>query len=562
MATWNPSPGVAYLDKIPTEVWLRCWMHCPKRHLRRLGLVCHYFHNLCLPFLFQHQTFFPPPPEDVDRDNWIETTQALHRSTLRLAKLAASPHVSSVRTWYFRGSSGMLDLAETHPYIVNIHLVQDTYLKAVHIFHSTLSHYQKLQSLRLDDFFIGTQFRETLSSLTQLEDLNLSNCTVACPTGRLLPLHKLNVTGRRARTADLMGDPLQLVVPDALITLRFDGSLVGVCVLYALADLTLAHLVELTIELTPPIAEIFFTSFVNSACPRLERLHIPHVSRAAVIPTRIPPTAVPLLQSFKGPLSLLRLFIPDRPVTFIRVSSPSTASTPEILSALSDIAQSSATLSVLELHPQIAGSPEILAALTELLPDLRQLSLELKEPSRLWPPLVVGAPTTQSVSSGSEWEEGVDDRTVELSDDGSLDSMASDVSAVPSDDEEASGLPDEPEPGYMYRRSGKSYPPPRDAAHEGDPEDPELFPGVVEGMCAGRIALPQHLEMLRFRQPGGSWGGSTGFTMTEEHRTLLCLGALRPGLQQIGFAKNAKTMWTRRGNVWTQRVSGNKVIAL
>ncbi|KAJ7436637.1 hypothetical protein FB451DRAFT_188349 [Mycena latifolia] len=545
---------LSYVDKIPTEIWLRCWVLCPNHHLRRLTLVCRYFRNLCLSLLFQHQTFSTPHPTDVDRDSWITHTLALHRSYLRLGKLAASTYVSSVRSWDFRGSSG---LPVEHRDIANIHLVQETYLKVLRRFTSTLGLCHKIQSLRLDEIVITPPFRKTLTSLMQLDELKLNDCTVTRSPESPLLLRKFAVTGERAKTEELTGDPLELVASGTLSCLKLDGSPVGLHVLSALAHQTFTLLIDLTIDLTPPVASIFFTSIVNSSLPRLEHLHITHLSRSVVLPTRISSTALAALHSFKGPRELLPLFVPGRPVVFIRVSRPFTATTPEILSALADISRASATPHVLELHPRIDGRSEVFDALTELLPDLRQLSFELNEPPWSWPPLVA-APASVTGSSEGEWEEEpVDERTVELSDDGTLEFVDSDVSDAMSDyDDGVTELPTNVKAGYMYVRSGKEFPPPDNVVQD---EDPQLFPGFVEEICAGRVQLPPYLEELGFRQP--EWTKSA-FTRNDQHRVLLRLGARHPALREIAFTRNYSTVWRRCGEVWTQRGTGRKVIRL
>ncbi|KAJ7667037.1 hypothetical protein B0H17DRAFT_1143015 [Mycena rosella] len=467
------------------------------------------------------QRFSAPHRIHLDVHSWIGITLALHRTYLRLRKLSDSDAYASL---------------------------------VLQRFTATLGRYQKLRALTLDGFFIGPgRFRDTLASLTQLEELNLSGCNVVGSSRRTLNLRKFTVSGKRATKGERR-DPLQLVSPDALSCLKVDGSAVGIDVLQSLAGQTLALLVDLALQLTPPIADIFFTSIVNDGFPRLERLHVTHVSHTTVLLARIALTALPLLQSFKGPLEFLRVFIPDHPVTFICVSPPSiasTATTPDILAALADIAKSSAAPHALELQLQIDGSPEVFAALISLLPELRQLSLQLKEPSRFWPPLVTADLGSPDLSE-DEWADSeIDERTVELSDDGSLESVASDVSAALAHDDRVLELPATLKPGYMYGapmsyRYGKEYAPPDDLVHD---EDPELFPGVVEGMCTGRIALSPHLEVLRFGQP--SWTTNGAFGTNDHHHALLRLGALNPVLREISFMENGK----RKG-------SGNRVIAL
>jgi hypothetical protein len=57
---------------------------------------------------------------------------------LRLKKLAASAHVSSVRSWEFQGDFSFQDIADRCRAVVNIGLVEKTYLKVIGMFTRTL----------------------------------------------------------------------------------------------------------------------------------------------------------------------------------------------------------------------------------------------------------------------------------------------------------------------------------------------------------------------------------------------------------------------------------------
>ncbi|KAJ6600342.1 hypothetical protein DFH09DRAFT_1355655 [Mycena vulgaris] len=236
------------------------------------------------------------------------------------------------------------------------------------------------------------------------------------------------------------------------------------------------------------------------------------MSQTAVLPARIPLTDMPLLQSFEGPLKLLGLFIPGHCYVHPRLCFPH-----EITSARNDIAQSSAA-PLIELHPRAAGSSELFAALTEGVSELRQLSLELNEPSRFWPPLVAVNPSFRSESEEEAELDELDERTVELSDDGTLELMESEVSdGYDDEDNDAVELLTDVQTRYMYGRSGEVFPPPPDATAD---ENPERFPSVMASMCTGRVALPEHLEQPR------SWKFAAALELTDQHRALLRLGAL------------------------------------
>ncbi|KAJ6541173.1 hypothetical protein DFH09DRAFT_889286, partial [Mycena vulgaris] len=89
-----------YLDVLPFEVWLACWAFASHRQLRRLSLVCRPFRSLCLPHLFHHQSFDVAALEyRINNTNWIDRVCHLHRTAVRLEKIAEGPHVLMVRSW-------------------------------------------------------------------------------------------------------------------------------------------------------------------------------------------------------------------------------------------------------------------------------------------------------------------------------------------------------------------------------------------------------------------------------------------------------------------------------
>jgi hypothetical protein len=129
----------SYLNTVATEIWARFWFYSSPTDLRRLVLVCRYFRDICQPFLFQRQRFRAPDSADFDPEFWLDSVRDLHRSTIRLRKLGGSIHASSVRSWNFDGHDGYASLVDTHPNILNITSMEETYLKLVRIFADTLA---------------------------------------------------------------------------------------------------------------------------------------------------------------------------------------------------------------------------------------------------------------------------------------------------------------------------------------------------------------------------------------------------------------------------------------
>ncbi|KAJ7817412.1 hypothetical protein B0H13DRAFT_1662719, partial [Mycena leptocephala] len=100
LPTSSMDPPVAYLRLLPVEVWLECWTLCSIRQIRRLSLVCHLFRSICLPLLLQDQTFdMEALRSGIDQDSWMNHVRHLHRTAVRLDKLAEAPFARFVQTW-------------------------------------------------------------------------------------------------------------------------------------------------------------------------------------------------------------------------------------------------------------------------------------------------------------------------------------------------------------------------------------------------------------------------------------------------------------------------------
>ncbi|KAJ7692440.1 hypothetical protein B0H17DRAFT_1200498 [Mycena rosella] len=256
-----------YVDRVATEVWLNCWTFCDTASLRRLCRVCRYFLGLCQPLLFRSYRVIGPA---VEAENWISTTQDLHYQAYRLTKLAASTHATSLRTWRWLGNPDLAHLTELFPHITNIGALEDTWLRLVRVFTTTLGAYQRLTLLYLQELNIDAEFRATLALLEHLEDLSLRHCELLAPSGDLLPLRQFYFSVYDTELSEPAAEELHLIGRDELRCLTLDGSRESDSFLAALVIHPLPRLVEFTISLTDDVFARFFTCL--DACPLLASL--------------------------------------------------------------------------------------------------------------------------------------------------------------------------------------------------------------------------------------------------------------------------------------------------
>ncbi|KAJ6613742.1 hypothetical protein B0H10DRAFT_2047347 [Mycena sp. CBHHK59/15] len=574
----DPSQNVAYCTNIPTEVWVRCWSLSSSRDLRRLVFVCRHFRDICQPLLFQHQHFRAPDPEDIDRGNWMLTTRDLHRSSIRLKKLVASAHVSSVRSWQFHGNFEFPDLAETYPNVLNIGLVDKTYLNMVRIFAGTLGVHQNLRSLCLDYLTIDAPFRETLASLGRLEELTFDSCDIISRRGPLLSLQ--NFTLERSSSDHYHNhycdEPLDIVSPDTLRVLNLDGCRDSRALLSVLANqsLTFNNLITLSVEVSDSAAKPFLAFLEH--CPQLARLEIYRSLLSGPIQDRVSPTAIPLLRSFKGPRLLAGMFIFDRPVAVVELSDDSDfsaenkAAEKDIIRDLADIAHSSVAVHSLSMAAPMQTALKILTAIATHFPEMQELALGLREPPpapKPWVPHNNIDDDTDAASSVAGSEVEVDEGTLELSENESLESISSfgysPIILVSDDEEEnAPAIPEVLVPGHMYTTSGRVFPPAA-TPPASTLADPESFSSLIDCICAEHASLPASLVSLRFTQPS-LWHAlrqASSLTLADQHRAVLAFERQLPALRELAFGVDS-SVWTRYRDTWTQKRTGTKIASL
>ncbi|KAJ7719439.1 hypothetical protein DFH07DRAFT_1067874 [Mycena maculata] len=350
------------------EIWCVCFGFCSVFTLRQLSLVCRYFCTLCRPLLSRRQSISAPHAV-VSRHNWLKLTMDLHNKAEALNELATSPLAAFVREWHFT-SDRSLDLQPRHPLIVNIHVLQDTWLRLNTIFTTTLGAYRRLTVLDLAHLTIDAEIRTVFESLEALKELSLSDCDIVSRTGTPLPLKKIQSVR------------FHVVAPHNLQRLTVSALLDAQALFVTLVHRPLPHLTHLSIVLTTRISDLFFV--VLDSCARLERIEIRSVNLfgrigdlSELCPDQLPPATLPVLNRFEGVFSLVGRFVHNRPVNDVRLArSPLEMTAEEVLSTLATISQSSVTLRSLSIGPALppAASPEIsMSILRAALPFLGQI---------------------------------------------------------------------------------------------------------------------------------------------------------------------------------------------
>jgi hypothetical protein len=375
-------PPVLYLHFIPQELWLACWILCSSRQQRRLSLVCQIFRSLCLPLLLEHQRFDITSLESrLNPTNWIDRVRHLHRTAVRLDRLAEEPRVLLVRSWKVRATwtGGIMALPNSHPNIQNIDLFETVHERVRTTFLVTLSLYQHLCTLHIEGLDIDASFRNTLASLPMLDSLTVCRCHIVAHDGflklgrftQLVPTDSWVVIQTQSTE-----NPFQLPSPYSLRVLDIqdaDGITplirgFGLRQLPELVDITLATLYSVGV----------FFDFLKQ-CPRLESLRITAIPAQFLpsLPKYISPETIPGLRTLAGSPLLIRLLVPNRPVsavTILGMQDTGGVSREELMDVVAQSAQAAAPLRSLVVPPT-SLTLDSMTDMISLFPELRELTM-------------------------------------------------------------------------------------------------------------------------------------------------------------------------------------------
>ncbi|KAJ6512406.1 hypothetical protein C8R45DRAFT_1152033 [Mycena sanguinolenta] len=300
-------------SRLPVELWLACWTLCSRRQLRRLSLVCKLFRDICLPLLFQHQTF-EAPRERLWPRNWTVHLHRYHRAAVRLDGLFGSAQVGSVYSWKFR--AGKLQL----PYereIRHIRLLARMHARLLKAFSTTLGLYRDLRSLHLEALVIDAHFRRIFSKLSRLDTLVLHSCDIVARKGFIMRLRSFTISANEpaAHTAKVPREPLRIVAPDSVHTLHLNATDETAPLLAAFRGAQFPRLVILSLQ---HLSDLDMLLAFLAQCPGLETLKITAVQPdviASLPQYTLSPDTIPALRDLtviRG--EMLAFFSSNRPI--------------------------------------------------------------------------------------------------------------------------------------------------------------------------------------------------------------------------------------------------------
>ncbi|KAJ7091094.1 hypothetical protein C8R44DRAFT_817734 [Mycena epipterygia] len=459
---------IAYLQLLPAEIWLACWTLCSTRQVRRLSLVCQLFRSLCIPLLFQQQSVDATALiQNILRSNWIDRLRHLHRIAVRLERIADGPHVLMVRSFKF---SARASVPATHRIILNFYLFHNNYQRVLTTIPMTLGRYQQLRSLEIREFSIDKSFRDTLMSLSQLEDLALHRCEITARDGVLLNLNSFAIfddqTGLWSHPSRVLGVPLQIASPESLRTLNIHAQLEASALITGFGPANLSHLVDLTLG---PLLDLDILFGLLKKCPRLESLAVPSMlyNTHTSLPESMHPDAIPQLRNITAPLDLIQLLVPNRPIQAVTVVGEEDPDDPCLEELMCALSRSSAPLLSLAIP---IGSPTVdfLGSIAPLFPQLQRLSLDFADDIDIGCGFICGREPTSAV----------DTRSPALCDEEAFDDLP---------DEDVSDAEDDEPRTYRVV----------DASTCLDIPTSSRLHMTLNWICAGVVALPPRIEVLK-----------------------------------------------------------------
>ncbi|KAJ6558846.1 hypothetical protein DFH09DRAFT_1162626 [Mycena vulgaris] len=514
------SAPIPYLSMLPSEIWLACWTLCSARQLRRVSLACHLFRSLCLPLLFHTQSV---DMVDLTRGDWIENVHRLHRAAVRLERIADEPSVRMVRSWTFAATRNVVARSRFYSRITNIGMVDVMDQRVVTAFSSTLGRYSHLRSLNIRELLIDRPFRDTLVSLSMLEEVTLGHCEISARDGVLLNLKHFTMSGMgRQKVKDLSEESLELVSPGRLQTLKINGRGDTMPLMTGFVGQRFTHLTDLSLDTIFDLN--LFLRFLTQ-CPRLQSLSAGQFSRRGLpsFSSHVHPETIPLLRSIDAPLDLVRALTTNRPVRDVIVRHGYSLSAEDLRLALLDISNASVPVRSLAL-PSASPTLESLNTMSSLFPGLTSLSMEIhcEEPTQF---------RCGGSFFGNPCTPEVDTRVPDVCDASAFDSLPPEEL---SDAEE-----EQPSPAVHV-------------TSETHPKMPDSVRLHVPGCASGLVSLPAEIEVLRL--PVRSYfSGSTELSVGHQHQVVAALNRMYPSLRELEMGYHSNPHWERNGALWKRK---------
>ncbi|KAJ7641972.1 hypothetical protein FB45DRAFT_901475 [Roridomyces roridus] len=527
-------PPSASLDRLPVELWLACFSLCSIRQLRRLCSVCRTFREICFPLSIQHQSIdLRVLRRGIERANWIQRTQQLHRAAVRLDRLGNN--ADSVRSLRFVACGpDFQPLSQVYPYIRHISQFDTLCARIDSTFIRTLPLYRNLRTLHITQLRIDGPVQGVLRSLPVLEDLTLSGCPILSWDGEPLRLRAFGIEGE-PRPGPWDTAPLPLVAADTLQRLHMNHSSQSMAIILGFGATPLPQLTHLSLEV---VCEGILSFLYH--CPNVESLQIAAHAAPSSIPSHIPSSFLPALREFIGPREVLRAFISNRPVHAVTLvgKRPGLGGHPDMsptdLSlALDDISSTSVPLQSLSLPRSTAPTVDVLADISVRFPELRELRLTLVK---------------KYGGAGLRMFPGPPDKSLDTREPVLDDETAFDGIGTADDDMSDSEEPTLVVPSITAKQS-----------------EPGPLHTILDWIVSRTICLPSTLEILTLQLAGLSPAYALSNTIAsmdagtispgDAHQFLTALSRLYPLLRELHVGYVDEEPWVREtlGVVWRKR---------
>uniref|UniRef100_A0A0W0F237 F-box domain-containing protein n=1 Tax=Moniliophthora roreri TaxID=221103 RepID=A0A0W0F237_MONRR len=345
---------------LPPEILRLCWSYITDREdVCSLVLVSRQFREMCQPMLFRSFTVdlgYPAVQGDGEEKRGI-----LQRKLVRLQGLQKDARLGKmVRQCYFSAREG-------HLY---------THLEVIQIWVTLLPTFAGLTSLTLDRLSLDGVVCRHLSTLVHLSFLSINGCAIDDRDGVTLPLQRFDYSN--AFDAFICRDGPLLVSPETLCILNIHDMLASDMFIEHFSGVDLPLLREITVNVKGGDFRGLFRLLQRS--PMLQALTIicDAESDPEILPNSLPSGCVSELSHYEGPICLVSLLAPGRPLQSINIRPTlfydSTHWDCALLQALTSVRLSSISLESLKLPP-VTDESKVVSKLSELLPRLKHLAI-------------------------------------------------------------------------------------------------------------------------------------------------------------------------------------------
>ena len=337
--------------RLPKDVWPDIVSHLSHESIENAMFVCRYFRTLAQPYFFRMLAIKPFNVEnrfllscssrDEEDSSWI----------WRKLKFYSSPtiarHVQFCRISPFRRLDGY-SIPESHD--------RDCGLAIVDAIFELLPQFTNLKEIDLDSVDLTEENIKQLSRIHHFDTVSITDCNMTATPIRLavqrVVLQSHFALPRGNSSLQLLSSLLQPAVTECLCL--NDGAAVAAFFDLASRLPPLRHLHTLYIN----ISCTDVTSFV-SLLPQLPALREITVDKARggsyPYSSPLPPSTLPLLESYEGPLHLAEYFCQGRPIRHLKLTGMSTAD--DIFRHLQNLRSSSTGLESLGFHVGVVDKP-------------------------------------------------------------------------------------------------------------------------------------------------------------------------------------------------------------